>query len=70
MPRSKTNASGKASRPTFEERITQAAKDLEDRAWRMPPGPERDGMLRKARQMETASHLQEWLTSPGLQAPK
>jgi hypothetical protein len=24
---------------------------------------------RKIRQLETASHINEWLTSPGLQAP-
>jgi hypothetical protein len=58
------------SRPTFNERGTQAAKDLEEQAWRLPPGPERDGMLRRARQMETASHMQEWLTSPGLRPPE
>ena len=32
------------------------------------PGPEREAMLRKARLVETASHIDEWLTSPGLQA--
>jgi hypothetical protein len=26
--------------------------------------------LRRARQAETASHINEWLTSPGLQPPK
>jgi hypothetical protein len=72
MPKTKTGPSKdvRMSRPTFKERSNQAAKDLEDEAWRMPPGPERDGLLRKARQMETASHMQEWLTSPGLQPPK
>jgi hypothetical protein len=33
------------------------------------PGVEREKLLRRARQAETAAHIQEWLTSPGLQAP-
>jgi hypothetical protein len=70
MPMSKTNTSGSASRPTFQERVTHAAKDLEEQAWRRPPGPERDSLLRRARQMTAASHMQEWLTSQGLQPPK
>ena len=60
----------RASRPAFEERISQAAKELEDRAWRLPPGPERDALLRRARRMDIAKHMNEWLSSPGLQAPK
>jgi hypothetical protein len=59
-----------ASRPAFEERVSRAAKDLEDKAWRMPPGPERDALLRRARQMDVANRMNEWLSSPGLQAPK
>jgi hypothetical protein len=72
MPKTKTDTSkdGRMSRPTFEERANQAAKALEDEAWHMPPGPERDALLRRARQMETASHMQDWLSSPGLQPPK
>jgi hypothetical protein len=58
------------SRPSLEIRISQRAKDLEDQAWRMPPGHERDMLLRRARQIETASHINEWLTSPGLQPSK
>jgi hypothetical protein len=43
---------------------------LEDQAWRLPPGPERDAMLKRARQMDVANHTSEWLSSPGLQPPK
>jgi hypothetical protein len=32
-------------------------------------GVEREKLLRLARQAETAAHIQEWLTSPGLRAP-
>jgi hypothetical protein len=31
---------------------------------------ERDGLRRRARQAEIASHINEWLTSPGLAPPK
>jgi hypothetical protein len=59
-----------ASRPTFEARMSLTAKEIEDKAWRLPPGLKRDEMLRKARQMSTASHIGEWLASPGLLAPE
>jgi hypothetical protein len=36
----------------------------------MPHGHERDLLLRKGRQTETAAHVNEWLTSPGLSPPK
>ena len=53
----------RASRPAFEERIAQAAKNLEDQARRLPPGPERDALRRRARRMEIANHMNEWLSS-------
>jgi hypothetical protein len=34
----------RASRLAFDERLSQAANDLEDRAWRLPLGPERDAL--------------------------
>ena len=34
-----------------------------------PVGPERDALIKKIRQIETASHINEWLSSPGLQPP-
>lgn len=69
-PRQRMSREERASRPSFEARISQAAKELEDKAWAMPPGPERDGLLKRARQMDVTSHLREWLSSPGLQPPK
>jgi hypothetical protein len=54
------------SRPTFEQRLSQQAKDAEAQAWKLKPGPERDALLRKARQLDTTSHLNEWLASPSL----
>jgi hypothetical protein len=34
------------------------------------PGPQRDLLERKLRRLETASHIDEWLTSPGLRPPE
>jgi hypothetical protein len=35
-----------------------------------PQGPERDVLVKKIRQIETASHINAWLSSPGLQLPR
>ena len=45
-------------------------QDRQDEANELPPGPLRDARIRKARQAVTASRVNEWLSSPGLQAPK
>lgn len=55
---------------SFQERLRAFAEDARDQATGMRPGAERDELLRKARQAETASHLNEWASSPGLQPPK
>jgi hypothetical protein len=68
--RKRLSKAERASRPSFEARVSYAAKELEYNAWRLPPGPQRDAMLRKARQMDTAGHINEWLSSPGLRPPK
>ena len=55
---------------TFPDRLEQEAEALKEQASSLPAGIERDMILRKARQMETASHINEWLSSPGLKPPK
>lgn len=55
---------------SLEERLSEEAKCLRAEAKLLPPGAEREALLRKARQAETGAHLSEWLRSPGLQAPK
>jgi hypothetical protein len=54
---------------SLEERLAEEAKRLRAEARLMPPGAQRDELLRKARQAETGSHMSEWLRSPGLQPP-
>jgi hypothetical protein len=36
----------------------------------IPPGAVRDEMIRRARRAEIASHINEWLASPGLRPPE
>jgi hypothetical protein len=50
--------------------LTEQAECLRNEAQGTPPGVMRDKLIRQARQAETASHIQEWLSSPGLQSPR
>lgn len=54
---------------SLEQRLDAEATRLREQAKFLPAGFEREQVLRKVRQIETASRLTEWLTSPGLQAP-
>ena len=54
----------------LEQRMAEQAKRLCNEAQVTPPGVKRDDLIRRPRQIETASHTKEWLMSPGLQAPK
>ena len=54
----------------LDQRLTLEAERLRKEAQGTPPGVTRDKLIRQARQAETASHMQEWLTSSGLQAPR
>lgn len=51
---------------SFEKRLESDTVRLREQARLMAPGKERDALLRKARQIETAAHINEWLSSPGL----
>ena len=55
---------------SLKERLSAFAEHVRQKAVDLPPGIERDDLLRRARQADTASHLDEWVNSPGLQAPK
>ena len=54
----------------LSERLALFAEEARERAAALPPGLERDDLLRRARQAETALHVDEWIGSPGLQSPK
>jgi len=56
---------------TFEERLAEEAIRFKEAAKKQPPGSlARELLLRRARQAETASNINNWLGSPGLQPPK
>ena len=55
---------------SLEERFSEEAKRLPEEAKSLPPGPDRDILIRKARQAETGSRMSEWLRSLELQLPK
>ena len=54
---------------TFEYRLAQEAINLRLQAEWMPVGVRRSELLRKARQIDVALEINNWLSSPGLQAP-
>jgi hypothetical protein len=55
---------------TLQERLAAEAKELRERASELPPGLERDRLLRKARQDDTAAQMTAWVSSPGLRPPE
>ena len=63
IPRHQLNA-------PVQDRLMLEAMRLKDEANKLPPGSLRDAGIRKARQAVTASHVNEWLSSPGLQGPQ
>lgn len=52
---------------SLQERLASFAKDLRGKAVNLAPGAEREDLLCRARQADTASHPDEWVNSPGLQ---
>lgn len=50
---------------TLQERLTSWAKDIKGQAAALPPGHEREALIKKARQAEVASNLDEWAKAPG-----
>ncbi|WP_426612854.1 hypothetical protein [Bradyrhizobium sp. McL0616] len=54
---------------SLKDRLVAFANGVREKASALPPGPGRDEMLRKARQAETASHLDDWANSTELKPP-
>lgn len=55
---------------SLDQRLEEQAKHLRQQALGIPPGIERDRLIRRARQVEVAAHMSEWLSSPGLRPPR
>jgi hypothetical protein len=69
-PRHRSTEEERLLRPPLEDRVSRLAADLQDQASRLPPGAEREQLLRRARQLVVNNDINAWLTSPGLQRPK
>jgi len=54
---------------TFEQRLAKQALLIKEQIKSLPQGRERELLSRKARQLETTLHINEWLSSPGLKPP-
>jgi hypothetical protein len=57
-------------KPPLRNLLALEAVRIRDAAKASLPGLARDAMLRKARLVETASHINDWLASRGLQPPR
>jgi hypothetical protein len=55
---------------SLQDRLESFAKDARDKAAVLPPGAAKDDLLKRARQADTASHIEGWVNSPGLQSPR
>ena len=53
-----------------EQKWHEQAEAFKREAEKLPYGRQREDLLRKASQLETASHINEWVSSPGLEPPR
>jgi predicted RNase H-related nuclease YkuK (DUF458 family) len=54
---------------SLEQRLAEEARRLREQAKKLPRGPDRERLLRKAREDEMVAQMTGWITSPGLQPP-
>jgi hypothetical protein len=55
---------------SLEERLAKQARESRERAGQLPPGKERELLLKRARQADAAARINQWINSPGLQPPE
>jgi hypothetical protein len=53
----------------LKDRLAEWADEVRAQAQKLPPGAERDALLKKLRRADTASHLDGWVNSLGLRPP-
>ena len=54
---------------TFQDQVAADKARLEAQVAKLPAGRQKDELLKNIRQLETASHISDWLSSPGLKPP-
>jgi hypothetical protein len=52
---------------TIEEKWRQQSEATRQEAEKLPYRKKREALVRKARQLKTASQINQWLSAPGLQ---
>jgi hypothetical protein len=57
-------------KPTIEKNWREQAEGAKQEALKLPLGKERNALMKKGRQLETASRINEWLSSPELKPPQ
>jgi hypothetical protein len=55
---------------TIEEKWHQQSEAAKNAAQNLRHGRERDALIKKARQLQTASQINQWLSSPELKPPE
>jgi hypothetical protein len=55
---------------SLEAQITAEKARCTEQLTAAPHGPERDALVKKIRQRDIASHMNDWLRSPGLKSPE
>jgi hypothetical protein len=55
---------------TIEENWRQQSETAKSEAEKLPHGRKREALARTARQLETASQINQWLSSPELKPPQ
>jgi hypothetical protein len=56
-------------RKTVEQKWQEQSEVAKQEAAKLPHGKLKDQLLLEARQLRTASQINQWLSSPGLQPP-
>jgi hypothetical protein len=54
----------------LHDRLAYFANEMRDKASLLPPGREKDDLLNRASRADTASQIDDWANSLGLQPPK
>ena len=57
-------------KPTIEQKWHQLSEAARIEAEKLLHGKEREALERRARQLQTASHINQWLSSPELRPPE
>jgi hypothetical protein len=55
---------------SLEQRLTADSIAARAEARSLPPGPEKEALLHRARRDEAAAHMSEWLRVPSFQSNK